>query len=360
MSRRGQKPRIQTSNLYSTRTWTKTHTRTRTRFSEDAGTEKGDDRKVSATTVPSGWSKHTQPSKQNRKPPPVKPIIHVGEDSSSTTVVPDTVHAAEPTEEPSPVPTHSGPTDVSSTAEEAVTEQPASSKPTKSQPSIWEKLLHLGGANKEPQKVTTQVPTGKDDLHDGTTIRGSSRSGNTKIVISESDRTKKQDGTTITEGVRSGNTKIVISESDRTKAQDDVSVKSVSTGKPEDVSSAPDEQEGTQDLSKLHKTTSTQNWHSTVSSAWSEVRHFIGEDEKPMPSFTTDLPPDVVFTDPAQPGETLNMDEGFWVQINPLGFEYNCFIKSRTADCTSTVWTTVTADATGGVTVTEGPWKSTI
>lgn len=366
--------------------------------------------------MPFGWSKDTQPSKHSRKPSPVKPIIHVGEDSSSTTVVPDTVHAAEPTEEPSPVPIRSVPTDVSSTTGEALTEQPTSSKPTKSQHSFWERLLHLGGANKESQKVTTQVPTGKDDLHVGPTTRGSASSGNTKIVISESDRTKQQDGTTTTDGTRSGNTrvvinesdhakhqdgstttdgsrsgntkvvinesdrtkqqdgtsttdgsrfgntKIVISESDRTKTQDDDNAKAVSTGRPEDedVSSAADEQEGTQDMSKPRKTTSTKNWQSSISSAWSEVRHFIGDDDKPVPSFTTDLPPDVVFTDPAQPGETLDMDEGFWVQINPLGFEYNCFIKSRTADCTSTVWTTVTAEPTGGVTVTEGPWKPTV
>lgn len=346
MSRLEQESRIQTSYLYSTHTWTKTELRTRTKFPEDTQSEKGEDSQGSATTVPSGWSKDSQSSKQSHKPSPLKPMIEVGEDSSSTTVVPETVRAPEPTEEPSPVPTQSGPASVSSTTEETLTEHATSSKPAKSHSYFWERLLHLGGANKAPQKgitevlsekQTTEVPSKKHTSHDGK-------------------------GTTTTEGPRSGNDKAVIDEFGFTKTHDDASVESVSTGKPEGFSSHSNEGV-TEDSSKLHEEskTSMHYWHSKISSAWSELgSHIKGHDDQPAPSFTTDVPPDVVFTDPAQPGVTLNMDEGFWVQIHPLGFEYNCFIKSRVADCTSTVWTTVTAEPTAEPKLTEGPWKPTV
>lgn len=346
MSRREQNSRIQTSYLYSTQTWTKTELRTRTKFLEDAQSEQGDDRTGSATTVPSGWSKDSQSSKQSHKASPVKPIIEVGEDSSSTTVVPETVHAPEPTEEPSPVPTQSGPADVSSTTEETLTERATSSKPTKSHSSFWERLLRLGGANKVPQTGITEVPS---EQH-------------TTEVSSEKHISHDGKGTTTTEGPRSGFTKVVIDEFDSPKTHDDASAESVSTGKSVGSSSHSDKVV-TEDSSKAHETkSSTHNWHSKISSAWSELgSHIKGHDDKPAPSFTTDVPPDVVFTDPAQPGVMLNMDEGFWVQIHPLGFEYNCFIKSRVADCTSTVWTTVTGEQpTAGPKLTEGPWKPTV
>lgn len=355
MNRYEQKPRIQTSLLYSTTTWTKTEHRTRTRYPEDTLSEQGDDRTGSATTIPSGRSKDSQSSKQSYKPSPVKPIIEVGEDSSSTTVVPETVHAPEPTEEPSPVPTQSGPADVSSTTEETLTEHATSPKPTESHSFFWERLLHLGGANEAPQKGIHEVPNEKH-----TTEVPSEKQ--TTEVSSEKHTSHDEKGTTTKEGPRSGNTKVVIDEFDFTKTHDDASAESVSTtGKPKGFSSHSDEAV-TEDSSKAHETESpTHNWHSKISSAWNELgSHIKGRDDKPAPTFTTDVPPNVVFTDPAQPGVTLDMDEGFWVQIHPLGFEYNCFIKSRVADCTSTVWTTVTAEPTAEPKLTEGPWKPTV
>lgn len=356
MSRRAQKSRVQTSLLHSTHTWTKTELRTRTKFSEDTQGGQGDDRTGSATTVPSGWLKDSQSSKQSRKPSPVKPIIEMGEDSSSTTVVPETVHAPEPTEEPSPVPTQSGPADVLSTTEEAITEPATSSKPTKSHGSFLERLLHLRGADQEPPKGTTEVHSGKHptEVHS---------EKHTTEILSEKHTLYDGKGTTSTEGgPRSGNTKVIIDEFAFTKIHDDASTESVSPDKPEGSTSHSIEAVTEDSSKKPHETKpSTHNWHSKISSTWSELgSHIKGHDDQPAPSFTTDVPPDVVFTDPAQPGVTLNMDEGFWVQIHPLGFEYNCFIKSRVADCTSTVWTTVTAEPTTEPEVTEGPWKSTV
>lgn len=375
MNRYEQQPRIQTSLLYSTTTWTKTELRTRTRYPEDTLSEQGDDRTGSATTIPSGRSKDSQSSKQSYKPSLVKPIIEVGEDSSSTTVVPETVHAPEPTEEPSPVPTQSGLADVLSTTEETLTEHTTSSKPTEFHSSFWERLLHLGGANKAPQKAggITEVPNEKHTTEvpiEKHTTEVSSEKHTTEVfsekhnteVSSEKHTLHNEKGTTTTEGPRSGNTKVVIDEFDFTKTHDHASAESVSTtGKPKGFSSHSDEAV-TDDSSKAHETkSSTHNWHSKISSAWNELgSHIKGHDDKPAPSFTTDVPPDVVFTDPAQPGVTLDMEEGFWVQIHPLGFEYNCFIKSRVADCTSTVWTTVTAEPTAETKLTEGPWKPTV
>lgn len=150
-----------------------------------------------------------------------------------------------------------------------------------------------------------------------------------------------------------------IGTSNPTLTDSNVIVDAVPTGNIESLSSVLEDSfssvldEDKKDSSRIHDTTSKQNW----------VQNWFGslvEDEQPAPSFTTDLPPDAIFTDPARPEVTLNMEEGFWVMIQPLGFEYNCWIKSRTADCTSTVWTTVTAEPTAKPKVTEGPWKSSI
>lgn len=287
------------------------------------GTREGeihDDRKGSPTTIPTGWTSTGQSRQQTSKPPPRKPTYQPSNGSLSTTVLPDTVHAPEPTEEPCPIATLSTPRYVSSAAEETATERPAPSKFTRSQSSLWERILDWATPKNEAQKGIHEheVPQKGSDLNEDPA----------------------------SEELKPGKHETAIEESDFTIKDSSDGVGPVPTDSTETFSSTLDEGK---ESSKLHEITSEPKW-----------LDISGEDDQPAPSFTTDLPPDVVFTDPARPGETLNMEDGFWVMVHPLGFEYNCWIRSRTADCTSTVWTTVTAEPTAKPKVTEGPWKSIV
>jgi hypothetical protein len=62
--------------------------------------------------------------------------------------------------------------------------------------------------------------------------------------------------------------------------------------------------------------------------------------------FKVSIAPDTLFTDPAKPGETLDMAKGFWVQEDILGHDYACFIKSMTGACVTETWTTMAATVT--------------
>ncbi|KAJ4397250.1 hypothetical protein N0V93_001474 [Gnomoniopsis smithogilvyi] len=323
------KPPIYTSDVYSTRTWVETRLRSSTVLHGDRELEHYDDRKGSPTTLPTSWTSTGQPSKrssrpssdkrQSSRPSSDKPKAQLSQDSSSTTVLPDTVRAPEPTEEPSPVPTASNPPGLSSTADETSTERHAPSSSAKSKSSLWDRIFH---------RVNTKNETPK---------------GIPKVL--QEDNAPIENPTT--EEPKSGKAGKGRAESDITSTESDVGVDLVPTGSIGSFWRALFE--GKEDSSKTQETTSEGKW-----------LDISEEDEQPAPAFTTEVPPDVAFTDAAKPGVTLNMEEGFWIMIHPLGLEYNCWIKSRTADCTSTIWTTVTAKPTAKPKVTEGSWTPTV
>lgn len=56
--------------------------------------------------------------------------------------------------------------------------------------------------------------------------------------------------------------------------------------------------------------------------------------------FKVSIAPDTIFTDPARPGEKLDMAKGFWIQENILGHDYSCFIRTMEGACVTSTWLT--------------------